>query len=174
MSIKDHATRILFVLIALFITGFITRFPTIYLTHIYALHGVLAAPFYAAIAYVNFEKKGHLGHLVAATLILAAILSKMSPVMGLSFALLSIITLIVGCVMNLMGASTQTTTLILSITYGTLNYFCTLATGVLKQTFFFTPDIYLSLTLFAVLSCLLSVVGVVVARSLLGSLRRRV
>ena len=62
---------------------------------IYALHGVLAAPFCAALAAWHLVRGGSVVQLVAATALLAAVLGMMSPAMGLSFALVAALTLAV-------------------------------------------------------------------------------
>lgn len=85
------ALRVALLFVALFLAAFLTRLPAIYFASIYALHGVLAAPFFAAIATLNVRKGGVGWEFVAALAVLAAVLGAMSPVMGLGFAIVAIV-----------------------------------------------------------------------------------
>ena len=83
--------RVIFMVIALFIAAFITRIPAINFPYIYALHGVLAAPFFSAVAIINLKKANPFWEYAVSVLLLAGALGSMSMVMGLSFVLVAFI-----------------------------------------------------------------------------------
>ena len=84
------AARVALLFAALFAAAFLTRLPAVYLAGAYALHGVLAAPFFGAIAAVNVRKGGAGWEFAAALAALAFVLGAMSPVMGLGFAVVAV------------------------------------------------------------------------------------
>ena len=121
--------RVLILFTLLFLIGLITRMPAITLPQFYALHGLLAAPFCAALAQWHFQHKGCVWQLALATGVFALVLGMMSPVMGCGFATVAVITLVVGLVVQ--PKLSQARKLAVSVTFGALNYPCALVVGIL-------------------------------------------
>ena len=143
--------------VALFAIGFATRMPAWQFPHIYALHGVLAAPFCAALA---------AWHLVrgAATALLAVVLGMMSPAMGLSFALVAALTLAVrACVRSVPAAMRSVA---VAAVFGALDYPCALAVGLALGSYGPSAEALPMIALLLALSVALSLFGAFVAASL--------
>ncbi len=152
--IDRPAARTALLLIVLFVVGFATRFPALQFPQFYALHGVLSAPFFSAVALWHFNRSGGVWELFAATLALAAVLGIMSAVMGLSFLLLTLCLLMAyGLTMKLRR---ETRSFVCSVAFGALDYACALVAGVALGSYAFSSEVFLNIALLVLLSASLA------------------
>lgn len=121
---------------ALLAIGLVTRFPAWQFPHLYALHGVLAAPFFSALALWHFNRDGTVAQLVVATLAMAVSLNVMSEVMGLSFLFLATSTLVV-C-MALRNVAPERKRFVCAVAFGMFDYPCALLAGILVGSYVFS------------------------------------
>ena len=138
MTKGNTVVRTVILLVALLAIGVITRFPALQFPQLYALHGVLTAPFFAAMAMWHFTHRGGVGLLVIATLGMAAILGAMTVVMGLSFLLLAVCLAASYALMT--GLEPSTRNLVCAITFGALVYPCALVVGILSRWYLISVD----------------------------------
>lgn len=151
------AMRALVLFGALFAIGLATRFPAWQFPQFYALHGVLAAPFFAALARWHFDRGGGVWPLFAASAALAVVLGMMSPVMGLSFLLLALCLL---AAHRLLGrAAPDRRDLLCAVAFGALDYPCALVAGMALGSYAFSFDSLVSIALLVVLAIGLSLFG---------------
>lgn len=149
-------TVLLFALLLL--VGFATRFPALAFPQFYALHGVLAAPFFSAIAYWHFGRKGTALELFAAVLALAAVLGAMSVVMGLSFLVLALCLLAACALSSSLRFERQLP--VRATLFGLLDYPCALASGVALGSYAFSGEAWVIVGLLLVLSLALALFAV--------------
>lgn len=157
--------RVAILFVALLVIGLATRYPAWQFPHLYALHGVLAAPFFSALALWHFNRNGHIGALLAASGALALFLGAMNPVMGLSFVLLALCVLVAYALLTNIGGGTITTSgknLVCAIAFGALDYPCALATGVALGSYAFSFESLPMIVLLCALSIALSVFAVLI------------
>lgn len=119
-------TVILFAL--LLVIGLVTRFPAWQFPHLFALHGVLAAPFFSALAMWHFNRKGSVWTLFMAVLLLAVFLGIMSLVMGLGFLFLASLLLVVYALPGKGDVSRRHVGC--AVAFGALEYPCALVAGI--------------------------------------------
>lgn len=150
--------------VALFAIGFATRMPAWQFPHIYALHGVLAAPFCAALAAWHLVRGGSVVQLVAATALLAVVLGMMSPAMGLSFVLVAALTLAVRACLRSVPAAMRSVAV--AAVFGALDYPCALAVGLALGSYGPSAEALPMIALLLALSVALSLFGAFVAASL--------
>ncbi|MBU5405938.1 hypothetical protein KQI08_08450 [Paraeggerthella hongkongensis] len=154
-SILDNpivqALSLFFLLMAI---GLVTRFPAHQFPQIYALHGVLTAPFFSIIALWHLNRQGSILTLLVATLALAAVLGSMSITMGLSFALLAI------CLLATYGflwkLDFKKRRFWCAVAFGGLDYPCTLFTGVALGSYAISGDSIVIVLLLSALSIALA------------------
>ena len=155
------AVRTVVLFVALFAIGVATRFPALQFSGIYALHGVFAAPFFAALAMVHFDRDGGVGPLLVATLCLAALLGAMSPVMGGGFAL-SALALVASWFAT--GRCVQRRqTFASAVAYGAFGYFGALLFGILFGSYLFDATVIAQIVACSILATALAVLGAAVA-----------
>lgn len=157
MTKGGMVVRAVILLVALLAIGLITRFPALQFPQLYALHGVLTAPFFAALAMWHFTHRGGVGLLAIATLGMAAILGAMNAVMGLSFLLLAVCLAVSYALTT--GLESSTRNLVCAITFGALVYPCTLVVGVLSGWYRFSVDSLPVILLLVLISVGLAVFG---------------
>ncbi|MCI9261103.1 hypothetical protein [uncultured Adlercreutzia sp.] len=132
-SLVDRpAARVVFLFAALFLIGLVTRMPAWMFPQYYALHGVLASPFCAALALWHFRRGGTVGQLVLATVLLAAVLGAMSAAMGLGFAAVALVMLVAGLLRGGMGSRRA---FALAVLFGAVDYPCAVMVGVALGTY---------------------------------------
>lgn len=158
---SNVAVRTVALFVALCVIGVGTRFPALQFSGIYALHGVFAAPFFAALAMVHFDRDGGIGPLLVATLCLAALLGAMSPVMGGGFAL-SALALTASWFVAGRRAQGQRT-FASAVVYGAFGCFGALLFGILFGSYLFDATVIVQIIACSVLAIALAVLGAVVA-----------
>lgn len=149
--------RAVLLFVVLLAIGLLTRFPAWQFPHLYALHGVLAAPFFSALALWHFEREGSVWQVLVAILGLAALLGVMNVVMGLSFLLLALCLFVTYGIMY--KADPRKRTLVCAVAFGALDYPCTLAVGIALGSYSFSAEAVLTILLLAVLAVGLSLFG---------------
>ena len=128
--IDKPIVRTLVLFVILLSVGLITRAPAWAFPSVYALHGVLASPFFAALAFWHFRRNGTLVQFEVAVLLLAAFLGVMSLIMGLSFLVLAVITgLIYAALVKIPKMRRNTIT---AVCFGALDYPITLVVGIIS------------------------------------------
>lgn len=157
--LNNPVIRTALLLAALLAIGLVTRFPALQFPYLYALHGVLSAPFFSALALWHFNRGGGVWALAIALGAMAAVLGMMSPVMSLSFVLLAVLTL--AAYGLLLRAKSSKRNLVCAVAFGALGYPCTLTVGIASGSYlgfmeslpaiFILFIIALGLSLFAVL-----------------------
>lgn len=168
--IDKPVVRTVLLFAMLFLIGFATRFPALILAHIYALHGVLAAPFFAAVAFWHFRRGGTVPELFAATLALAAVLGAMNLVMGLSFLLLALCLLAVSAF--LLRVLPQKWLAASSVLFGALDYPCALAAGVALGSYAFSGETWVFVVVLLVLALALACLAVLLFDLIVNARRR--
>lgn len=159
--LRNPLVRALLLFAALMAVGLATRFPALQFPQLYALHGVLAAPFFSAIAVLHFERGGGVGSLLAATLAVAGVLGVMSAVMGLSFVLLSVGLLGVRGLTRVVGPARWDA--VCATAFGALDYPCALVAGAALGSYAFGLEAVSTMLLLAALAAGLSLLGVLLA-----------
>lgn len=157
ISIGRRALRVAVLFAALFAIGLATRMPAWQFPQIYALHGVLAAPFCAALAAWHFSRGGTALSLAAATALLALVLGMMSAAMGLGFAAVAVLTLAVWGVLDAVSAGSRR--LVTAVAFGALDYPCALAVGLLLGSYRPGAEAVPTIALLLVLAVALSLLG---------------
>lgn len=157
---EQIAVRIAILFLLLLLIGLVTRMPALAFPQFYALHGVLAAPFCAALAQWHFQHNGGVGELAAATGILALVLGVMSPVMGFGFGAVAVLALLVGLLAKVRSSASRR--LAVSLVYGALQYPCALVCGVLFGSYFPSAESAVTITILLGLSCALSLLGALI------------
>ncbi|MGV8084291.1 MAG: hypothetical protein AB2L09_11760 [Coriobacteriia bacterium] len=157
MTKGNMVVRTGILLAALLAIGLITRFPALQFPYLYALHGVLAAPFFAALAMWHFTHRGGVGLLAIATLGMAAILGAMSAIMGLSFLLLAVCLVVSYALLKRLVPSTRN--LVCAITFGALQYPCALVVGILSGSYLPSGDSVPVILLLVLISVGLAMLG---------------
>ncbi len=163
---KRSALRVAALFAILFLIGFTMRIPAIWLSGFYGMHGVLSAPFFGALAMWHYRHDGAGWQLVAATLLLAALLGMMSPVMGVTFASMAVIAGVVRSVVGGRGHGD----LVSAAVFGAVSYPCTLAAGIALGSYFPTSSSVLTIVVMAVLGIALSVFGALLVPSKNGTM----
>lgn len=148
-------TAVLFA--ALFAIGLATRFPALQFPHLYALHGILAAPFFSALALWHFNREGSVWSLFAAVAALAAVLGCMSPVMGLGFLLLAALLLAADALLRSCRPARRR--LGCAVAFGALDYPCALAVGLLLGSYAFSLESLPTILVLGALAAALSLLG---------------
>lgn len=162
--LSNPIVRTVALFVALFVIGFATRMPAWQFPYLYALHGVLAAPFCAALAAWHLVRGGSAVQLVAATGLLALVLGMMSPTMGLSFALVAVLTLVVWACLRSVAAASRSVAV--AVVFGALDYPCALAVGLALGSYGPSAEALPMIALLLALSVALSLFGAFVAASL--------
>lgn len=157
ISIGRRALRVVVLFAALFAIGLVTRMPAWQFPQLYALHGVLAAPFCAALAAWHFSRGGTALSLAAATALLALVLGMMSAAMGLGFAAVAALTLAEWGTLGAMRAGHRR--LITAVAFGALDYPCALAVGLLLGSYRPGAEAVPAIVLLLVLAVALSLLG---------------
>lgn len=157
---RQIAVRIVILFSLLLLIGLITRMPALAFPQLYALHGVLAAPFGSALAHWHFRHDGSVGELVVATGLLALMLGIMSPVMGFGFASVAAILLIGGSIAKV--CQSETNELLVAVIFGAANYPCALVYGVLFGSYFPSAESAVTILVLLGLSCTLSLLGALI------------
>lgn len=171
LSIGRRALRVAVLFAALFAIGLATRMPAWQFPQIYALHGVLAAPFCAALAAWHFSRGGTALSLAAATALLALVLGMMSAAMGLGFATVAVLTLVAWA---LLGAlPTEHRRLIAAVVFGALDYPCALVVGLLLGSYRPGAEAVPMIMLLLVLAVALSLLGAFAVDLIAGRHRTR-
>lgn len=155
--LRNPLVRALLLFAALIAVGLATRFPALQLPQLYALHGVLAAPFFSAIALLHFERGGGVGSLLAATLAVAGVLGAMSAVMGLSFVLLAVGLLGVRGLTRVFVCAQRDA--VCATVFGALDYPCALGAGIVLGSYGFASESVLTMLLLVALATGLSLLG---------------
>lgn len=153
-AIDRPAARAAILFALLLLIGFMTRFPALAFPQFYALHGVLAAPFFSAVAYWHFKRGGKPLELFAAVLALAAVLGAMSVVMGLGFLLLALCLLAACAFSSSLRADAQL--LVRATLFGVLDYPCALVSGVALGSYAFSGEAWVTIGLLLALSLALA------------------
>lgn len=143
--------------VALFVIGLVTRAPAWMFPQYYALHGVLAAPFCAALALWHLRRGGSVYELVAATALLALVLGMMSPAMGLGFAAVAVVTLAVWAALG--RCSEGTRRFATAVVFGAVDYPCAVVVGVALGTYGPSVESLLAIVVLLILSIALAVLG---------------
>lgn len=151
------AVRVAVLFLILFLIGLLTRMPARAFPQLYALHGVLAAPFCAALAQWHFQHNGSVKELAIATALLALVLGAMSPVMGVGFAAVAVILLIVGIIAK--ARRSEFSELLVSTVFGAFNYPCALMCGILFGSYLPSLESAVTIVVMFGLSCMLSLFG---------------
>lgn len=125
--------RVAVLFAALFLIGLATRMPAWMFPQFYALHGVLASPFCAALALWHLRRGGSVGQLALATGLLAAVLGAMSLAMGLGFAAVALVTLGAGAALG--GMPRDRRAFAVAVIFGAVDYPCAVAVGVALGTY---------------------------------------
>lgn len=158
ISVGRRVLRVGVLFAALFAIGLVTRMPAWQFPQVYALHGVLAAPFCGALALWHFSRGGTALQLACATGILALVLGMMSLAMGLGFAVVAVLTLAAWAMLgrapeNLRRQGT-------AVLFGALDYPCALGVGLALGSFRTSVEGVPLIALLLVLSAALSLFGV--------------
>lgn len=146
---------------ALFAIGLVTRMPAWQFPQIYALHGVMAAPFCAALASWHFSRGGSVFQLAAATALLALVLGMMSAAMGLGFAAVAALTLVAWAFLGRCAEGARR--LATATVFGALCYPCALGVGLAMGSYRASSDAVLPIVLLLALSAALSLIGALAA-----------
>ena len=157
ISWKRYGLRVLALFAVLFVIGLVTRMPAWQFPQIYALHGVLAAPFCAALASWHFARGGSVFQLAAATALLALVLGMMSAAMGLGFVAVAAFTLVVWALLS--RCAEEVRRLATATAFGALYYPCALGAGLAMGAYRASSDAVLPIMLLLALSVALSLVG---------------
>lgn len=155
--LDNSVVRTLLVLVALIGIGLVTRLPAWQFPQLYALHGVLAAPFFSALALWHFNRKGNVWQLFIAVLGLAAFLGVMNAVMGLSFLLLALCLLVAYGLVRKVDPGRRG--FMCAVVFGALNYPCALVVGVALGSYAFSVASVPTILLLVVLAVALSLFG---------------
>lgn len=169
--IDRPVVRVLLLFALLFAIGLVTRAPAWQFPHIYALHGVLAAPFCAALAQWHFRRRGSVPQLSVATLLLAALLGAMSPAMGLGFAAVAALTALAWPLLGRLSAGGRR--LACAVIFGALDYPCALAVGLALGMYAPSPDALPLIAVLVLLSAALAFFGALVTAALLDRRKNR-
>lgn len=154
-SVLDNVVvRTVILFAVLFAIGLITRLPAWQFPQFYALHGVLAAPFFSALALWHFNRQGSIIQLFIGVLAMAAVLGAMSAVMGLSFLLLAVCTLAAYGVLGLVAPERRN--FACAVLFGALDYPCALVVGILLGSYAFSYDALLVMVILLIVSIALS------------------
>lgn len=157
LSIGRRILRVAVLFAALFAIGLATRMPAWQFPQLYALHGVLAAPFCAALAAWHLSRGGSVLSLAAATALLALVLGMMSAAMGLGFAAVAVLTLVAWALLGALPAGHRR--LITAVVFGALDYPCALVVGVLLGSYRPGAEAAPMIALLLVLAVALSLLG---------------
>lgn len=167
-----HAVlRVLALFATLFIIGLVTRMPAWQFPQVYALHGVLAAPFCAALAAWHFSRGGTALQLACATVLLALVLGAMSLAMGLGFAAVAVLTLAVWAALGRASGSTRRGAT--AVAFGALDYPCALGVGIALGSYGPSVEAVPFIAVLLALSVALSVFGAMAASVLADRQRAR-
>lgn len=158
---RSRLIRTLALFAILLAIGMATRFPALQFPQLYALHGVLAAPFCAAAAYWSLRREDSALPLFLATALLALVLGMMSPVMGMSFGTLAALTVIVWFAFSKARASTRV--FATAFLFGTLDYLCVLFSGIAFGSYACGPNALSSIIPMALIGCGLALLGALIA-----------
>lgn len=158
--IRSRILRVLVLFLLLLGIGLLARVPAHLVTQVFAFHGVLVAPFYAAVVYWHLTRQGTMTELVIATALLAVFLGMMSPVMGMSFALVAVFAAVVDGLLR--SVSHDRRVFWDASVFGALVFPCTVASGLLTGAYVETSTTIVSDVLFTALSFGLAVLGAVV------------
>ena len=163
--------RVLALFATLFIIGLVTRMPAWQFPQVYALHGVLAAPFCAALAAWHFSRGGTALQLACATVLLALVLGAMSLAMGLGFAAVAVLTLAVWAALGRASGSTRRGAT--AVAFGALDYPCALGVGIALGSYGPSVEAVPLIAVLLALSVALSVFGAMAASVLADRQRAR-
>lgn len=152
---KHPAVLTVLLFVGLLAIGLVTRAPAWMFPQYYALHGVLAAPFCSALALWHLRRGGSVYELIAATALLALVLGMMSPAMGLGFAAVAVVTLVVWAALG--RCTEKTRCFATAVVFGASDYPCAVVVGVALGTYGPSVESLLVIVVLLILSIALAV-----------------
>lgn len=158
---RNPVASALLLFAALFVIGLVTRMPARAFPALYALHGVLAAPFCAALAQWWFRRGGGAGPLLVGVCLLSVVLGVMSLAMGLGFALVCLVTLAAWLLLARAGAGTRR--FVTAVVLGAADYPCAVVAGALLGSYGFSMESVPVMVILLLLSVALAVLGAALA-----------
>lgn len=160
---NSNVVHALVLFVVFLLVGLVTRPPALAFPQFYGLHGVLSAPFFAAVAAWYLKRFDSVGPVFAGVALLAVLLSLMSPIMGMGFALVALVPTIAYVVLKATGFTSYG--FVAAVAFGALCHPAAVLAGAVSGTYLVAGESLLVQLVMLALSVVLALFAALAVRS---------